>query len=91
MKRRAGSLKLVGAVMLATAPAFGAGPRVVREPDKVIVRKHTTVDFDEVTVDGELKKPEGSYVLDRSRARFGSVIRLRDNFDAELRASADHL
>ena len=67
------------------------GPRVVREADKVVVRKRTVIDFNDVTVEGELTKPEGSYVLDRSRTRFRSLVRLRENFNPELQKSADNL
>ena len=68
-----------------------AGPRVVQEPDKVVVRKRTVIDFNDVTVEGELTKPEGSYLLNRNKTRFQSLIRLRDNFNPELQKSADNL
>ncbi len=67
------------------------GVRVVREPDKVVVRKRTVVDFNDVAVQGELTKPEGGYVLNRHKTKFKSLIKLRDDFDAELRKSADNL
>jgi hypothetical protein len=65
--------------------------KVIQQPDKVIVRKRTVVDFGDVTVQGELVKPEGSYVLNRNKTRFEPLIQLRDDFDAELRNSADNL
>jgi hypothetical protein len=64
---------------------------VVQEPDKVVVRKRTVIDFNDVTVEGELTRPEGSYVLDRTRTHFNSLIRLRDDFNPELQKSADNL
>jgi hypothetical protein len=67
------------------------GPRVIHEPDKVVVRKKTVIDFNDVTVEGELTKPEGSYLLNRTKTRFESLIRLRDNFNPELQKSADNL
>jgi hypothetical protein len=81
------------AVLLSTLAAAAdqpKGAKVVQQPDKVIVRKHTVVDFGDVTVEGELVKPEGSYVLNRNKTRFEPLIRLRDDFDAELRKSADN-
>ena len=59
--------------------------------DKVVVRKRTVIDFNDVTVEGELTKPEGSYLLNRNKTRFQSLIRLRDNFNPELQKSADNL
>ena len=75
----------------AAPPEERPGVKVVREPDKVIVRKRTVIDFNDVTVEGELTKPEGSYVLDRGRTKFNSLIRLRDDFNPELQKSADNL
>lgn len=84
----------IGLVLALGAPALAeqkTTTRVVQEPDKVVVRKRTVIDFNDVTVEGELTKPEGSYLLDRNRTRFPSMIRLRDNFDPELQKSADNL
>ena len=75
----------------APAPESKPGVRIIQEADKVIVRKRTVIDFNDVTVEGELTKPEGSYLQSRSRTRFRSLIRLRDNFNPELQKSADNL
>lgn len=93
---------LIRAIVLATLfavpalaqdqpPAAEKGPKVVQEPDKVVVRKRTVIDFNDVTVEGELTRPEGSYLLNRGKTRFQSLIRLRENFDPELQKSADNL
>ena len=85
---------IVLALLAAAQPAAADAPngvKVVQEPDKVIVRKRTVVDFNDVTVEGELLKPEGSYLLHRNKTRFKSLIQLRDNFNAELQQSADNL
>ena len=81
---------LLAALFATAAPAVAQdkseqGPRVVREADKVVVRKRTVIDFNDVTVEGELTKPEGSYLMNRNKTRFQSLIRLRDNFNPELR------
>ena len=67
------------------------GPKVIQEADKVVVRKRTVIDFNDVTVEGELTKPEGSYLLNRNKTRFQSLVKLRDNFNPELQKSADNL
>ena len=79
------------ALLSLAAAAEESRVKVIQEADKVIVRKRTVIDFNDVTVEGELTKPEGSYVLDRNRTRFPSLIRLRDNFNPELQKSADNL
>ena len=89
MIRRIATAMLVA--LAASAAEKPAPVKVVQQPDKVIVRKRTVVDFGDVTVEGELIKPEGSYVLNRNKTRFEPLIQLRDNFYAELRKSADNL
>ena len=78
--------------------ALGAGEaraqdrvKTVQEADRTVYRKKTVVDFTEVAVEGELTKPEGSYVLNRKRANFQSLIKVRDNFVPELQKSVDNL
>jgi hypothetical protein len=88
-------LKKAVLIALLSLPALAAeekpGVKVIQEADKVVVRKRTVIDFNDVTVEGELTKPEGSYVLNRNRTRFRSLVRLRDNFNPELQKSADNL
>ena len=87
---------LLAALFATATPAVAQdksekGPKVVQEADKVVVRKRTVIDFNDVTVEGELTKPEGSYLMNRNKTRFQSLIRLRDNFNPELQKSADNL
>jgi hypothetical protein len=87
--------KVLLLAVLWALPALAADPKpepkIVQEPDKVVVRKRTVIDFNDVQVEGELTKPEGSYLLNRDKTRFQSLIRLRDNFNPELQKSADNL
>jgi hypothetical protein len=73
------------------ATAAQAEDRVVREADRTVVRKETRVDFADQTVEGNIVRPEGNYILDRNRNRFESLVRLRTSFERELRASTDGL
>jgi hypothetical protein len=68
-----------------------SGVKVIQEADKIVVRKRTVIDFSDVTVEGELTKPEGSYLLNRNKTRFQSLIKLRKDFNPELQKSADNL
>ena len=42
-------------------------------------------------VEGDLTKPEGSYVINRRKTGFDSRIRVRADFSPELQKSVDHL
>ena len=82
---------LVALLSLSAFAKEKQGVKVIREADKIVVRKRTVIDFNDVTVEGELTKPEGSFVLNRNRTRFRSLVRLRENFNPELQKSADNL
>jgi hypothetical protein len=83
------ALVLQGTLGLAS-PAM-AQDKVVHEDDKVVFKKKTVIDFNDVTLEGDLTKPEGSYILNRRKAKFGSLIKLRENFEPELQKSVDNL
>lgn len=82
---------LIGLVLVAVAAPAAAEDKVIREADKVVYKKKTVVDFNDVTLEGELTKPEGSYLLNRKKTKFSSLIKMRDNFLPELQKSADNL
>jgi hypothetical protein len=73
------------------ATATTTTTRVIQEADKTVYRKKSVVDFSEVNVEGDLTKPEGSYVINRRKTGFDSRIRVRADFSPELQKSVDHL
>ena len=58
----------------------------IEEP-KVVYKKKTEIDFEELEIDGELVKPQSALILERRKANFGSMITLRPNFDTEMNDS----
>jgi hypothetical protein len=93
--RRLAAAVAVMALWAGTAVAEDQGSqtqvKIIQEEDKVVVRKKTNIDFTDMAVEGELTKPEGSYVLNRKKTDFQSLIRVRDNFNPELQKSVDNL
>ena len=61
------------------------------EEPKVIYKERTEIDFEGVEVAGELVRPQGSLVLERKRAQFNSMVKLRTNFDDEIDYSVDEI
>ncbi|MCX7944682.1 MAG: hypothetical protein N2746_09270 [Deltaproteobacteria bacterium] len=59
--------------------------------DKIVYKQKTIIDFSDVTIQGELKKPDGSYISSRKEAQFGRLIKVRENFEPELFKSVDKL
>jgi uncharacterized protein YdeI (BOF family) len=83
-------LALVVLISLA-APAAFAQDNVVEEGDKTVYNKKTVIDFSDVNIEGELTKPEGSYIKNRKKTRFRNLIELRGNFRPELKRSVNAL
>ena len=84
------------AVVIAIAP-FTVGAQddsrdtVIREADKTVYKKKTVIDFSDVTIQGELTKPEGSYLLNRKKTKFKMLLQPRADFLQELYNSTDNL
>ena len=55
---------------------------------KVKYKKKTTYDFEGDTIDGLHNKPSGSYISNIKDVKGRSIIRIRENFDAEVLDSA---
>ena len=76
---------VVTALLVASATAMAQDDR------KVVYKKRTEIDFEGVEVAGELVKPQGALLLDRKRASFNPLIRLRTDFDEEMAQSVDEV
>lgn len=70
--------------------ALTAVPAVADSP-QVQYRQETVIDFSDVALEGELRRPDGAYLLARKRAEFETLIRLREHFLNELQTSVDNL
>jgi hypothetical protein len=68
------------------AVALAAASRSVKPPEPAA--KHIDIDEDEV-VEGANRNPEGDAVFARKHTRFGTLIKLRENFTPELIKSAE--
>ncbi len=95
MKRLASAVVMAAVVWAGPAFAQQAEPqdevKVIQEEDRTVYKKKTVIDFTDVAVEGELTKPEGSYVLNRKKTDFQSLIKVRENFAPELQKSVDNL
>lgn len=61
------------------------------EEPRVVYKQKTEIDFDGVEVQGELVKPQGAMMIDRKRAKFNPMIKLRTDFDDEMDKSVDEI
>ena len=78
-------LLLAPAVALAEEPA----PKGGGEP-KVSYEKKTVINFEDDTIEGDLKRPDGEYVEARRRVNHSNLIRIREDWrEKVMQASGD--
>lgn len=84
------SLMVAASVLLLSSAAL-AQEETTDDGRKVIYKERTEVDFEGVEVAGELVKPQGALLLDRKRAAFNPLIKLRTDFNDEMAQSVDEV
>lgn len=73
----------VAAPLLAVAQGKTAQPKVEYE-------KKTVINFEDDTIEGDLKRPDGEYVEARRRVDHSNLIKIRENWrDKVMQASGD--
>ena len=82
-------------LVLAAFTAFGASTALAQESEdgdrNIVYKARTEIDFEGVDVAGELVKPQGALLLDRKKASFNPLIRLRSDFNEEMKESVDEV
>ncbi len=87
-------MKRVLAICLALMFSLGLTTVAVAQDDddrRIIYKKKTEIDFEDVSVEGELKKPHGAYLLDKRQATFNPLIKLRTDFNPEMYQSVHEI
>ncbi|MEZ4316546.1 MAG: hypothetical protein R3F61_03550 [Myxococcota bacterium] len=88
------TLRLVAALTTLSAlatPAFAQDEDLGDSNRDIKYKERTEIDFDGVDVTGELVKPQGQLLLDRRKADFNPLIKLRESFDTEMKQSVDEV
>ncbi|MGE3681651.1 MAG: hypothetical protein AB7G93_07990 [Bdellovibrionales bacterium] len=81
-------VKLIWILVLVFATYFAAPAGAQNTKGE---KKRTTIDFEDELVEGELKKPELFYLLQKKQFNFKRLIKLRENFLPEMRRDADEV
>ena len=91
------TMSFAGAALAQTqapAPAAGpgaAGPAGSTSTEGVQFKQKTEYSFDDDLVEGDLVRPDGEFVDTRRSAKHSSLIKIRDNFVAEMLKSAEDI
>ena len=86
---------LIARLSFIAAAGLFSGAALAQDDDggdrKVQYKAKTEIDFEGLDVAGELVKPQGALLLDRKRASFNPLIRLRTDFNDEMKESVDEI
>lgn len=91
MLRSFRALALLGLASFAASNVALAQDEDPAPGQKVIYKDKTEIDFEGLDVAGELVKPQGALLLDRKRASFNPLIKLRTDFNDEMDRSVDQV
>ena len=58
---------------------------------KVVYRSQTEIDFEDLEIEGVLQKPQSALVLERKKANFNPLIKLRTDWSEEITQSVDEI
>jgi hypothetical protein len=98
MARLLSKTATVAALLLALAPAARAQDAATPPPAeggdaaaaKVEYEKKTVINFEEDTLEGTLKRPDGEYVESRKKVQHSNLIRIREDWrDKVMQSSGD--
>jgi len=70
-----------------------AGDDVERDEDgrKVTYKSKTEIDFEGLEVEGVLQKPQSALILERKKASFNPLIKIRTDWNSEIAESTDEI
>ena len=84
-------IAVVTALGMTSGLAFAQDDEGGGDDRKVKYKSKTEIDFEGLEVAGELVKPQGALLLDSKRASFNPIIRLRTDFNEEMKDSVDEI
>jgi len=72
-------------------PLAASAQETDAEGRQIKYKERTEIDFEGVDVTGELVKPQGALLLDRRKANFNPLIKLRQDFRDEMKQSVNEV
>jgi hypothetical protein len=58
---------------------------------KVIYKQKTEIDFEDLEIEGILQKPQSALVLERKKASFNPLVKLRTDWNDAIEESVDEV
>ncbi len=85
------NLFLVFAVFLSRVAFAGDDIEWDDDGKRVVYKSKTEIDFEDLEVEGVLQKPQSALVLERKKANFNPLIKLRTDWNDAIGESVDEI
>ena len=84
-------LLTIAMTLAAAAPALGSAQEKTQPQPKVEYEKKTVINFEDDTIEGDLKRPDGEYVEARQKVEHSNLIRIREDWREKVMQSSGDL
>jgi hypothetical protein len=78
-------------LLLVTMAHAGDSIELDENGRKVVYKAATSIDFEDLEIEGILQKPQSALVLERKKASFNPLIKLRTDWKDEMDQSVDEI
>jgi hypothetical protein len=90
MRTRIWLLLVLAAPLVASAQSDKGAPAEKPAP-RVEYEKKTVINFEDDTIEGDLKRPDGEYVEARRRVNHSNLIKIREDWREKVMTASDEL
>jgi hypothetical protein len=82
------NIKIIAVVFVLAVGILSTRSAQAQKTDE---KKRTTIDFEDELIQGEVKKPELFYLMQKKQFNFKRLIKLRTDFIPEMRRSSEEI
>jgi len=85
------SLLLITLITTAALPSVPSAEDKAEAKPTVVYEKRTEINFEDETIDGDLKRPDGEYVEARRKVSHSNLIRIREDWREKVMQTSGEL
>ena len=79
------------ALLLLAAPGAALAQEAQKPAPRVEYEKKTVINFEDDTIEGDLKRPDGEYVEARRKVSHSNLIQIREDWREKVMQASDEL
>ena len=84
-------MRTLALLALLALPAVPSAQDKAAPQPKVVYEKKTEINFEDDTIDGDLKRPDGEYVESRRKVTHSNLIRIREDWREKVMQATGEL